>query len=61
MSSPRSTTRSVVLITDYAWPDLAIEEEVLGAAAIRLVHGPAEPAAAEVIEALAREPRPAAT
>ncbi len=49
-----------VLITDYAWPDLAIERSVLDAAGLRLVAGPAEPAPSEAIEALAARHRPVA-
>lgn len=51
---------STVLLTDRAWPDDAIERAVVEAAGHRLVCGPAEPAAASVIEALAREHQPAA-
>jgi D-3-phosphoglycerate dehydrogenase / 2-oxoglutarate reductase len=51
---------STVLLTDYAWPDDAIECAVVEAAGHRLVSGPAAPAAAAVIEALAREHQPEA-
>ena len=54
------TDRPVVLITDYAWPDVAIESGILEEAGLRLVTGPAKPAAAQVIAALAAEHRPAA-
>ena len=54
------TDRPVVLITDYAWPDVAIESGILEEAGFRLVTGPAKPAAAQVIAALADEHRPAA-
>jgi D-3-phosphoglycerate dehydrogenase len=47
-----------VLITDYAWPDLDIERAVLGGAGCGLVAGPAEAAAADVIEALVRQHQP---
>ncbi|KPI10568.1 Phosphoglycerate dehydrogenase [Actinobacteria bacterium OK074] len=50
----------VVLLTDRAWPDDSMEREVLERAGLRLVGGPAEPAPAETIEALAAEHRPAA-
>ncbi|MEP7208966.1 MAG: C-terminal binding protein [Casimicrobiaceae bacterium] len=49
-----------VLLTDYAWPDLAIEQSVLDAAGLRLVAGPAKPASPDVIESLAAQHRPAA-
>lgn len=58
MSQPAGNT--TVLLTDYAWPDLAIEQAVLEAAGLRLVAGPAKPAAPDAIEALAAEHRPAA-
>src|SRR5579863_2434764 len=48
-----------VLLTDHAWPDVAIEAEVIEGAGFRLVTGPAKPAAAGVIEALAAEHQPA--
>ncbi|HEV2270770.1 MAG TPA: C-terminal binding protein [Steroidobacteraceae bacterium] len=48
-----------VLLTDYAWPDVTIEAEVIEGAGFRLVTGPAKPAAAAVIEALAAEHQPA--
>ena len=49
----------IVLLTDYAWPDVAIETEVIEGAGFRLVTGPAKAAAADVIEALAAEHQPA--
>ena len=49
-----------VLLTDYAWPDLLIETEIIEGAGFRLVSGPAKPAAAEAIAALAAEHQPAA-
>lgn len=49
-----------VLLTDYAWPDDRIERDVIEGAGFRLVSGPANPASAEHIEALAREHRPSA-
>jgi D-3-phosphoglycerate dehydrogenase len=54
--SPRTT----VLLTDYAWPDVALEAEITGAAGFHLVTGPARPAPAEVITALVVEHQPAA-
>jgi len=54
------TDRPVVLITDYAWPDVAIESGILEEAGLRLVTGPAKRATAQVIAALAAEHRPAA-
>jgi D-3-phosphoglycerate dehydrogenase / 2-oxoglutarate reductase len=49
-----------VLLTDYAWPDAAIEAEIIEGAGFRLVTGPAKPASAEAITHLAREHQPAA-
>ena len=54
------SSRPTVLLTDYAWPDFAIEAELIEGAGFRLVTGPAKPAAAEVIAALAVEQQPAA-
>ena len=47
-----------VLLTDRAWPDDAVERGVLEAAGLRLVAGPPEPAAAEVIERLVADHQP---
>lgn len=49
---------ATVLLTDRAWPDDAAERAVLDAAGIALVSGPAEPAAAPVIEGLVARHRP---
>ena len=49
-----------VLLTDYAWPDDSVERHVIEAAGMRLVAGPADPAPATAIEALARECQPSA-
>lgn len=54
------TTRTTVLLTDYAWPDVVLEAEVIEGAGFRLVTGPAKPATADVIAALAAEHQPAA-
>jgi D-3-phosphoglycerate dehydrogenase / 2-oxoglutarate reductase len=54
------SSRATVLLTDYAWPDFAIEAQLIEGAGFRLVSGPAKPACAEVIAALALEHRPAA-
>ncbi|MFF4259846.1 C-terminal binding protein [Streptomyces sp. NPDC001663] len=48
-----------VLLTDYAWPDDSVERSVIEQAGHTLVTGPAEPAAAEAIEGLVAEHRPA--
>ncbi|HEY7890487.1 MAG TPA: C-terminal binding protein [Steroidobacteraceae bacterium] len=53
------THRPTVLLTDYAWPDVAIEAQVIEGAGFRLITGPAQAAAAGVIEALAAEHQPA--
>jgi D-3-phosphoglycerate dehydrogenase len=51
---------ATVLLTDYAWPDLAIEAQTIESAGFRLVTGPARAAAAEVIAGLAAQHQPAA-
>jgi D-3-phosphoglycerate dehydrogenase len=43
---------AVVLQTDFAWPDVAIEREVIEAAGHQLVAGPSTPLPADGIEAL---------
>jgi D-3-phosphoglycerate dehydrogenase / 2-oxoglutarate reductase len=53
-------SRPAVLLTDYAWPDVAIETGLIEEAGFRLVTGPARAASADVIEALAAEHQPAA-
>ncbi len=54
------TSRPTVLLTDHAWPDVAIEAGLIEEAGFRLVTGPARAAAAAVIDALAAEHQPAA-
>jgi D-3-phosphoglycerate dehydrogenase len=54
------TSRATVLLTDYAWPDVTLEAEVIEGAGFRLLTGPAKPAAADVVAALAAEHQPAA-
>ncbi|MGA7538798.1 MAG: C-terminal binding protein [Steroidobacteraceae bacterium] len=49
-----------VLLTDYAWPDVAIESAIIEGAGLRLVTGPAKPASAEAIARLASEHQPVA-
>jgi D-3-phosphoglycerate dehydrogenase len=49
-----------VLLTDRAWPDDGIEREVLEAAGMHLVCGPASAAGATVVEELVAEHQPAA-
>lgn len=51
---------TTVLLTDRAWPDDRVEREVLAAAGLRLVVGPAEPGDAATIDALVAEHQPAA-
>lgn len=47
-----------VLLTDYAWPDLTIERELIEGAGFELVAGPAVAAPAATIEALVRRYEP---
>ncbi len=53
-------TQQTVLLTDRAWPDDSIERDVLETAGFRLVAGPADPAPAGTIDALAALHRPTA-
>ena len=48
-----------ILLTDYAWPDDSIEREVVQAAGMRLVTGPAAPSLAKDIEELVARHQPA--
>ena len=54
------TSRPTVLLTDYAWPDTAIEADLIESAGFRFVAGPAKAASANAITALAAEHQPAA-
>jgi D-3-phosphoglycerate dehydrogenase len=54
------TSRGTVLLTDYAWSDIAIEAGLIEGAGFRLVTGPAKAASAEVIAGLAADHQPAA-
>ena len=49
-----------VFLTDYAWPDDSVERDIVEAAGMRLVSGPAAPLPAPDIAAWVREHRPAA-
>jgi D-3-phosphoglycerate dehydrogenase / 2-oxoglutarate reductase len=51
---------ATVLLTDYAWPDVAIEAGIIEGSGFRLVTGPAKPASAEAITGLVSEHQPAA-
>jgi D-3-phosphoglycerate dehydrogenase len=51
--------RPTVFITDYAWPDVEIERQVIEGAGFRLAAGPATPASAGEIEALVQQHQPA--
>jgi len=51
---------TTVLLTDRAWPDDTVEREVLAAAGLRLVTGPAAPADTATIDALVAQHQPAA-
>ncbi len=50
---------ATVLLTDHAWPDDSIERNVIEAAGLRLVTGPASPGSASEIEALVAAEQPA--
>jgi D-3-phosphoglycerate dehydrogenase len=54
-----TAARSTVFITDYAWPDIEIERQVIEGAGFRLEAGPATPAPAAEIEALVQKYQPA--
>ena len=49
---------ATILITDHAWPDLAIERQIIQSAGFRLVAGPAAPASAARIGELVRAHQP---
>ena len=51
---------ATVLLTDYAWPDLAIEREIMERNKLRLVVGPAIAAPVSEIDLLIRRHQPAA-
>ena len=57
--STAATPGSTVFITDYAWPDLEIERNVIEGAGFHLAAGPATPAPAAQIEALVEQHQPA--
>ena len=57
--STAASPGSTVFITDYAWPDLEIERNVIEGAGFRLAAGPATPAPAAQIEALVEQHQPA--
>lgn len=54
-----NTSQPTVLITDYAWPDLHIERQIIEAAGLRMVAGPAQALPAEAVTALVQEHQPA--
>jgi D-3-phosphoglycerate dehydrogenase len=54
------SSRATVLLTDYAWPDVAIESQIIEGAGLRLIAGPAKAAGEATIARLAAEHRPAA-
>ncbi len=49
-----------VLLTDYAWPDLDIERQVIESAGFELVHGPSSPPGEQDVARQAALHRPAA-
>lgn len=59
-AAQREAPMAVVLETDFAWPDVAIERGVIEAAGHRLITGPAETRPPEAIEALVAAHDPAA-
>lgn len=60
MHSAAAPGRPVVLITDYAWPDIDVERELLERAGLALACGPSAPGSAADIEALVARHQPAA-
>src|ERR1700722_664731 len=60
MREPLHERAGVVLLTDRAWPDDAIERRIIGDAGFELVAGPARPASATEIERLAAAHDPVA-
>jgi D-3-phosphoglycerate dehydrogenase len=48
-----------VLITDFAWPDVSLEREIIEAAGYTLMTGPSKPASSEVIAELVEQHQPA--
>lgn len=54
------TPRPRVVLTDYAWPDLALEREIFDAAGLELIVGDAAAAGAEDIERLVARADPVA-
>ena len=57
---PAAPTAPTVLLTDHAWPDTAIERDIVEAAGFRLHAGPAEPSPPDAIVALVQETQPVA-
>lgn len=49
---------SIVLLTDFSWPDTAIEREVVTGAGHRFIEGPAKPGTADEIRAFVAEHDP---
>lgn len=47
-----------ILLTDYAWPDDAIERAVVEGAGMTLISGPAAPSSAQEVEALVAQHQP---
>ncbi len=60
MHRDAAADRPLVLITDHAWPDVALERSLLEAAGFALASGPAVPGSAADIEALVERHQPAA-
>ena len=54
------TQTQTVFITDYAWPDISIERDIIEGAGFKLIAGPSKPASSEAITALVVEHQPAA-
>lgn len=49
-----------VLLTDFAWPDVDLEQSIMHAAGMVLVVGPSSPASADAIQQMSAEHRPSA-
>ena len=60
MHAVSAAASPLVLITDYAWPDVDMERGLLERAGLRLACGPSAPGSAAEIEGLVQQQQPAA-